>query len=130
MTEDEKKRYEQELARTLPGSDPRLAKLGAFARATMGALGDDDRDHSECGHTADTDRAHCVYGAVPGLLEASIQAHDLNATALTEVRKSVRLALSGHGLSTQERDGLLARIVDTLNLNIIASRKIAKGELP
>lgn len=34
MSPHEKKRFDEELKRTLPGADPKLARLGAFARAT------------------------------------------------------------------------------------------------
>lgn len=33
MTDDEKKRFEEEMRRTLPDADPKLARLGAFVRA-------------------------------------------------------------------------------------------------
>jgi len=102
---------------------------------------DDGNDHSECGHTAGTDLAHCVHQERSQvLIDAAFKAHDLNATSMTEVRKVLReitealAADSGatpvSKVFTAKRLMHLSEALTKLNLSIITSRKLVKGEVP
>lgn len=119
MTEQEKQRFEEELKRNHPNADPKLAALGAFARAT---------------ETVRQATAALKEGeGIAKLCNAAIAAHDENASALTEVRKLLRglqPELLDGGKFSPARFQLVNDVIDMLNNRIIASRKLAKGELP
>ena len=63
------------------------------------------------------------------LLDAALKGHDDNATALTEARKTLRKLLSDNTVP-KWLEFEITSTIDALNLCIITSRKLAKGELP
>ena len=129
MMDEKKKRYAEELQRTRQDSDLKLAALRAFARATD-ATDDMNMNTAELRESASREAVEAVRRGTyrdAHLVEAAFTAHDANATALTEARKVLREL---EPYLTVGRRAALNDAIDILNLSIIASRKLVKGELP
>lgn len=70
-------------------------------------------------------------------LVISTREHDTNATVLTNVRKTLRMILDNAGQPTVNSSDLCASskaqlesCIDAINVRIITSRKLTKGEMP